>query len=198
MSTVASPFNTTANSSQGGDWELPQAGTYPALLAALIDLGTHSFNYSGEVKENRKILLVWELTGEFDSKGNPFLVNESYTWSLNKKATLRGIVEGFIGRTMADGEDFDLLSLLGQPCMVSVTEGLSGAGKKFVSVASVSKPMKGLTVPPANHEPYAFALSMLSTSKDEIKVPAWVPFLYGRKVEDVIKQSKEYGQLPPF
>ena len=199
MSTAtASPFNTKANSDEWGDYERPQPGTYPAILAALIDLGTHGFVYNGQAKESRKILLAWELAGEFDTKGNPFVIAQDFTWSLNKKAKLRGMVEGFIGRSLVDGEDYDLLTLLGQPCMVGVSEGITGSGKKFVEISSVSKPMKGLTVPPANHEPYAFAISMLTTAKDEIQIPAWVPMLYGRKVADDIQKSKEYGQLPPF
>lgn len=198
MATATSPFATKASSSDGGDFELPPSGTHPAVLIGLIDLGTHEREFNGEKNDVHKLLLIWELTGEHDSKGDPFVVAKDFTWSLNKKAKLRGFVEGYAGRALIDGEEYDLGLMLGQPCMINLTEGTSGKGNKFVDVSSISKPMKGLTVPPTDKQTFALVLSMLTSLKDDWAIPEWVPKLYGRKVEDDIKASREYLKLSPF
>jgi hypothetical protein len=198
MSTATSPFKMSASNSEGGNFELPQSGMYPAVLVGIIDLGTTTKTFGADSYERHGIYLCWELTAEFDSKGQPFIVAKDYTWSLNKKAKLRAIVEPFIGRTLADGEEYDLLELLGKPCMLSLTEGTSGSGKKYVDVSSVGKPPKGMTVPPHSKELCGFAIAMLSSNKDDTNIPSWVPPLYGKDVVDEIKRSREFGNLPAF
>src|SRR4051812_15651725 len=120
--TVPSPWTAKANNSEGGDFELPPGGMYPAVLVSLIDLGTHERTFNGQTTEARKLFFVWELTGEFDSKGQPFIVAQDYTWSLHKKAKLRAMIEEWRGKGMSDEEEFDLISLLGKPCMLTLSE----------------------------------------------------------------------------
>lgn len=196
MSTGTMDFRTKAISGEG-DFEMPPPGTHPAILVGLIDLGTHASTFD-PTKTRHKILFIWELTAEADSKGQNFLVLSDYTWSLNSKAALRSIVEGFKGKSLADGEEYDLGLMLGQPCMINLKEGTSAKGKSFMEVSSVSPPMRGLTVPPATHTPFGFLLSMINSTIDAIDIPAWVPKLYGRNVVDEIKVSHEYAKLPSF
>lgn len=196
--TMESPFTKKANSGEGGDFELPPSGMHPAILVGLIDLGTHTREFNGEKTDQHKLFMVWELTAENDSKGQNFVVGQDYTFSLNKKAKLRGIVEGFLGHMLADGEDFDVALMLGQPCVLNVMEGKSGSGKKFSDVAGVGKPMKGQTVPPATREVFAFSLTMINSTADVLEIPAWVPPIYGRKIPDEIRKSQEYTKLSPF
>lgn len=198
MSTSTIPdFRTKATSGEGGEFEMPPSGTHPAILVGLIDLGTHQSRFDA-TKTVHKILLIWELTAEADSKGENFLIMQDYTWSLNKKAGLRPIVEGFRAKTLTDNEEYDLAEMLGKPCVVSLSEGISGTGKKFMEVISVSPPMRGLTVPPATHQIYAFVLGLVHSTLDQIDIPEWVPKLYGRNVIDDIKASNEYAKLPNF
>jgi hypothetical protein len=82
--------------------------------------------------------------------------------------------------------------------MICLSEGVSGNGKAFIEVASVSPPMRGLTVPPASHELFGFLLGLINSTKDTIEIPTWVPRLYGRNVIDDIRVSKEYLALPNF
>jgi hypothetical protein len=196
--TATPSFKTRANNGDGGDFELPPSGTHPAVMVGLIDLGTTENTYNGKTSDRHKILLVWELTAEADSKGQNFIVAQDYTWSLNKKAALRPIVEGFRGKALADDEEYDLALMLGKPCMINVTEGVSGGGKKFAEIAGCSPPMRGLTVPPATRDVVFFHIGALTSTKDDLEIPDWVPPLYGRKVVDDIKKSKEYAALSPF
>ena len=200
MSTVAPSltFGTKVSNNEGGDYETPPSGMFPAVLVGLIDLGTTENTYQGKTSDRHKILFVWELTAEHDSHGSNFLVAQDYTWSLGKKAKLHGVVESFTGKVLNDGDEYDLGLMLGKPCVVSLTEGVSGNGKKFVEIASVTQPMRGLNVPNPTRPIVAFLLAQLGSTKDDLGIPDWIPVLYGRKVTDDIKKSKEYLALPPF
>lgn len=193
-------FTKKATSGDGKDFEMPPAGSHPAILVGLVDLGTFEDNYNGKKGEKHKVFLVWELTAESDSEGRNFAVGRDFTFSLGAKAHLRPIVEGFRGRAMVEGEEFDFGSLLGQPCMVNLSEGVSSKGKKFIEVASVSKPPKGLTVPPTTFEHFIFDWSAVGSTKDfdELTIPDWMPRIFGRTLLDELKSSKEYGSLSPF
>jgi hypothetical protein len=195
--TMTNPFSKRVSSGEGGDFELPPSGTYPACLVALIDLGMQRVTFNNETKEQPKIFLVWELTGEHDSKGQPFYVGKDFTFSLNSKAKLRAFLEGWSGRKFADDEEIDVSVFLNQNCVVNVTEGISGSGKKYVDVASATKPMKGLTVPPRSVEPFAWSFDGWDP-KNEPPIPEWVPFTYGRKIIDEIKKAREWSSLVPF
>jgi hypothetical protein len=164
----------------------------------LIDLGTHDHTYNGKTSEAHKILLVWELTAEKMTSGETFLVARDFTWSLNKKAKLREFLEGWLGRAIADGEELDLDMMVGRPCVVNLSEGVSGAGKKFVEVAGCGPPLRGLTIPPATVRPILYCLAEQTSCSDDPPNPERVPFLYGRRVADEIKNSKEWAKLPPF
>jgi len=194
----ASPFAIKANSGEGGDFELPPSGMHPAVLVGLIDLGTHTREFGGEKTDQHKLYFCWELTAENDSKGQSFVVGQDYTFSLNKKAKLRGIVEGYLGRSLADGEEFDPMLMVGNPCIVNLKDGVSGSGKKYVEVGGIGKPMKGQTVPPATKEFCIFSLSQINSTIDPIDIPSWVPPIYGRAILEEIKKSHEYGRLPGF
>jgi hypothetical protein len=199
MSTATTPFNAPVSNSDGGDYERPPAGMHPAVLVALIDLGTHTrTNDKGQAWDSRKILFVWELTDEPDKAGNNFVVGQDFTWSLNKNANLRHIIEGWIGRTLNVDEHYDFGHLLGQSCVVTLTEGLSKNGKKYVNLTGVGKPMRGMTVPPAKLPTFAFSLAEQDMQEGDPAIPAWVPLMYGRKVVDEIKASHEWQGSTAF
>lgn len=200
MSTAtASPFaksadNTDYNNGEG--FERPPSGLHPAVLVSLIDLGTHEFFYQGKKSENRKIFLTWELTAEHMLDGTTFLISADYTWSLGKSANFRHMLEAWSGRAFSDKEEFDPLKLLGLPCVVTVSEGLSAKGKKFTEIVGVANPMKGQTLPPATRKTFAWHMSMITCQDDPIELPDWTPRIYGRLVIDDIKGSKEWLALP--
>jgi hypothetical protein len=198
MSTVESPFARTATGNDGGNYERPPVGAHPAILVALIDLGTRTQTFQGQSQDRHKILFAWELTAEADSKGQNFIVSGDFTLSLHKKSGYRPFIEGWIGRTLADGESFDPVQLLGQPCQVTLAEGMTGGGKKYIEVTSACKPMRGLTVPPATKPTFIFLFDEQLSSSSDPDIPDWVPMIYGRKVADDIKESHEWSNLSPF
>jgi hypothetical protein len=198
MSTTATnPWVVEATSGQG-DFELPPAGPHPAYCVGLIDLGTNSRTFNGKTDEVHKVLILWELTAEHMQDGRTFVVHRDFTWSLNVKAKLREFLEAWLGRTIPDAEKFDLSTLVKQPCLLTLTEGTSGAGKKFVEVSSCSRPMRGLTVPAMTVHPVMFSIAECTSSATDPPIPDYVTPLYGKAVVDVIKSSKEWGELSPF
>lgn len=191
-------WSTKAKNSDGGDFDRPSPGAYPAVLVGLVDLGTHEHVFNGEKKKSRKIFLAWELTGENDSNGQPFVLGQDYTWSLHKKAKLRPVIEGWIGKSFAENEEFDIISLLGKACLLTVSEGTTSSGKSFSEIKGVGPLPRGMTAPPANHELFAFNIALLNSSLDDIPIPEWMPRNYGRLLKDDVKASEEFGILPPF
>jgi len=198
MATMQDPFVVTASSSEGGEFERPAAGMYPAMLVAVVDLGTHTRVFNGESKKQRKIFLAWDLTEERDTKGQTFIVGQDYTFSLNPKAKFRGLVEGWTGKALPDGTQFNITELVGKPCLVNIAEGVSGSGKKFSEISSVAQPMRGMKVVETERIPFVFSVSMLNSSLDDPAVPDWLPRIYGRTVVDEIKASDEFGALAPI
>lgn len=198
MATMSDPFTITASSNEGGDFERPAPGMYPAVLVAAVDLGTHTRVFSGESKKQRKIYLAWDLTDERDTKGQTFVVSQDYTFSLNSKAKFRGLIEGWTGKAIPDGGQFNITDLVGKPCCVNISEGMSVAGKRYSEISSVAMPMRGLTVPETARIPFVFSVTSLNSSMGDPEVPAWLPRIYGRTVVDEIKASEEFGSLPSF
>jgi hypothetical protein len=169
---------------------------HPAVLVGLVHLGTTEQEYNGKKYDRDKILLVWELVAETDSEGKNFIVEADYTFSLNEKAGLRKIIEGWSGKTIPEGTDLDLLKFLGRGCMLNLTEEISAKQKKFIEVASVNPLLKNMQVPAPSHEAFAFDFDLVESQLDEPPIPDWVPPLYGRSVREDIKKSYEWAALP--
>ncbi len=105
----------------------------------------------------------------------PMTVNKEYTLSLSKKANLRRDLESWRGRQFTEDElkGFDVAKIVGQPCLLTITHKLSGAGKTYAAISSVTKPMKGQQFPPQHHEAIAYEVE---NGRNEVfgKLPEWI------------------------
>ncbi len=153
------------------------AGSYEAVLVAIVDLGTHKENYQGNVSERRKIYFCWELT----RYGNRLIANV-YTLSFHKKAKLRALIEGWRNKEFEDGESFDMAKLLGKSCMVNVVHVNGYAEVAGVSVSSKSDKPKNTPI-------------VYEIEGDNFVDLYWLPLIYGKKIEDVITSSIEISRL---
>lgn len=133
-------------------------GVHLAICYGLVDLGTQTSVIKGETTSARKIRIFWELHGE-DSEGKPLTlddgrplsVSERYTLSLNEKANLRQMLTSWRGSdfTKQELKGFDLRSIIGKPCMVTVTHNIVG-DRTWVNVKAVTgvpSAMKKLGLP---------------------------------------------------
>jgi len=133
----------------GGNFELCPAGSYRAICTSITDLGFHEQNWQGEkARDVRKLRLSFELCDEQKTDGTPFYASREVTLSLNEKATLRAIVDGWNGKAMTDAEakdGIDLGSYLGRAAMLSITHKQSLSGNTYAAISSVSSLPKGFT-----------------------------------------------------
>jgi hypothetical protein len=144
----------------GGDFQRPDPGTYLARCVRLIDLGTQTDEYQGQVSAKRKVLIGWELPTELipngDFAGQPYLMTKFYRQSLHEKSNLRHDLTNWRGRDFTETElaGFDPRKILGVPCLVTVTASENGR----VNVTGVTAPPRGTTVPEQINESLYFSL----------------------------------------
>jgi hypothetical protein len=140
-------MGTVVSDTGGGDFKRVPAGVHIGRCYRIVDLGTQEETYEGEHKLMRKIALYWELHGEQDDgtplmqdNGEPMVIWQEYTASLGKKAKLRAMLEAWRGKPFTDEEarGFDVAKLIGAYCMVNVTHKVSGQGKTYAVVSSLT------------------------------------------------------------
>ncbi len=138
----------------GGDFKLIDAGTYPARCLWVIDLGKQHNKVHGGT--SHKVFINWEV---FPDEGDPQLIGNNYTLSLNEKAHLRKHLVSWRGRDFTEEEmqGFDITNLIGVGCMLTVVHNKQG-DKTYANVAGVAKPPKGFVVPEATQAPLVFLL----------------------------------------
>lgn len=127
-------------------FKLVPAGTHMALCYGIVDLGTQVYSYQGEQKQARQCRIMWELHGE-DADGQPLTLEDGrplslsqrYTLSLAEKAKLRKTLISWRGRefTATELRGFDLRTIIGAPCMLTVTHAAKG-DKTFANVDTVT------------------------------------------------------------
>jgi hypothetical protein len=191
---MPNPFHVQATNSGGGSGEVPPAGNHPSILIGLIDLGTHEDEYQGRRIENRKAFFCWELTAEHRTDGSPFVLGSEYNVQpkLSGKSKLRIMLEGWRGKPLLEQESLELEKLLGRSCLLNIGHATSSGGSIYAKILGISPPPKGLTVPPAHHRPYFWYFD----SGEPLRVPEWVPWLFGKSVEDWIAEARENRVAP--
>lgn len=166
----------------GKEYEQVKPGTYGAALYRIIDIGTQVSDYEGDKKSSRQAVFTWELNEKMGD-GRNFSVSAFYTISAHEKANLRKVISAWTSRTMTDAEAkaFDLSSLLGQNCLLSV--GTNQKGKtKVVGVTALPKgmPLTTLSNPTSIFDLDAFDAQAFAT------LPEWA--------QAKIKLSPEYAK----
>ena len=139
-----------AQDTGGGDFKQAPEGNHVARCVSIVDIGTHHGEYQGTPTVRNQIIVRWELPFEtevFEGAEKPLIVSKFYTNSLSEKANLRRDLESWRSREFTPEElrKFDLMSILGKPCTVSIVHNEKGKAK-VVSVAAVPK---GTTCPNA-------------------------------------------------
>jgi hypothetical protein len=146
---------------------------YDAVCVSLVDLGTQSFEFSGEVKVARKVLITWAIANEtvtLDGEPKPRIVSKEYTLSLNERANLRKDLEGWRGKPFETVDTFALSAILGKSCRLLVGVGKDG---KYNRVEAV-KPKKVDTSMPDGMSPVYFKLDDWDGVAAPVGIPEWV------------------------
>jgi hypothetical protein len=123
-------------------YELVPEGVYAAVLADVVDLGEVATDFGKKLKGRFVYFLE-----ETDSEGKQFRMFQTFTQSLNAKATLTKIL-GQLG-VKVEGAEVDLETLVGKQCQLMVShsdgEGVN-KGKKFANITGITKPRMGQNV----------------------------------------------------
>ena len=135
-----------AENSTDRSFKLVPAGTHMGVCYGIVDLGTQVYSYQGEQKQARQCRIMWELHGE-DADGNPLSLEDGrplsmsqrYTLSLSEKAKLRKTLISWRGRefTAQELKGFDLRTIMGAHCMLTVTHAVKG-DKTYANVDTVT------------------------------------------------------------
>lgn len=132
------------------------AGTHLGICFRVIDLGTQQTTFNGDTKTAHKVLISWEIPDEVMSDGRPFMISQSYTWSMHEKATLRKSLEAWRGVAFTDRDfgpnGFDIKNIIGKACTLSVVHTAKN-GSVYANVASIGKVMKGISIPELANPP---------------------------------------------
>ena len=100
------------------------AGTHLGICYRVIDLGTQSTTFKGEQKQAHKVLISWEIPEEKMEDGRPFMISQSYTWSMHEKSNLRKALEAWRGMAFTERDfgpnGFDIKNVLGKACTLSI------------------------------------------------------------------------------
>lgn len=183
---MSSSWTQKANKGTGGNFEKAPAGNHPAVLVAIIDMGTQENEYNGESKSQHRAYFIWELVTEKMSgtKDRNHLIGIDLTVSLNEKAKLRQWIEARTGKKMPDDLEYDISKELGQKCLINIVEK-----NNYPKIAGISALPKSLPCPEPQNTPIAISLEEFRTGAKTI--PDWVPFLYGEHLAEHIKRCEE-------
>jgi hypothetical protein len=197
-------INATSESN-GGNFTPVPSGTHVARCYQMIELGTITEPYLGEMKTSKKVRIGWELpleTKEFkQGEGQkPYVISKDFTLSMHEKATLRKFLESWRGKAFTEEEakKFDITKLLSAPCMMSVVEEVK-EGKSYSKISNVSTMPKGMVCPDQVNETFvlsydAFDFDKFNTLPKFIKekMEKSVEF---KKISDVVQSNEHTKKL---
>lgn len=169
-------------------------GTYLGICIGIIDIG-EQYNQNFKNYAN-KLMLLFEISGEtvnVDGEDKPRWLSREYTASLNEKAALYKHLVAWRSRDFTeseldtDGDGFNIESMLGKPCMLTVIvkDGDNGTYNRIENIAALPK---GVPAPTTEQELLAYDID----ERDEAvfaKLPEWI--------QDKIKKSTQFAENPP-
>jgi hypothetical protein len=186
---------TYASDSGGGkDFDPVPEGSHLAVCDMFVDLGIQETNYNGQVKQQHKIYLRWQIPSlrlKYEKDGveheGPMAIGSKFTLSLHEKAALRKILQSWRGRAFTPDElkKFDVTTVLGAPCLITVTHAPKDGGGVYANVGAVAKLPPGVPAPTIEGETLIYDADNLGNFE---KLRPWL--------QDAIKAQK-LEESPP-
>lgn len=144
---------TYASDTGGGkDFDPVPEGSHLAVCDMFVDLGMQDGHFGAK----HKIYLRWQIPAlrlSYEKDGEkvegPMSIGATYTLSLSEKSNLRPILQAWRGKafTAEELKKFDVTTVLGKPCMVTVTHEPKKDGGVYANVAAVAKLPTGIPAP---------------------------------------------------
>jgi hypothetical protein len=145
----------------GGTFDPVPEGPHPAICDMFVDLGLQEGKGMSAGKIQHKIYIRWQIPGHRISyekddvkHEGPMTIGKQFTLSLHEKATLRKFLQGWRGRAFTPEElkKFDVTTIVGKPCLLSVSHAPKDGGGVYANVDSAMAVPGGMTVPPIEGE----------------------------------------------
>ena len=162
----------------GKDWEPVGTGTHFARCVTVCDLGLQPTGYGTKEKiylgfEVPGVRVTWTKDGQ-EHEG-PALLGSTYTLSVHEKSILGQHLVSWRGKDFTEEErnGFDLFTVLGAPCMVSVVHNTKGE-KTYANIAAIMRVPQGTAVPEAETEKVGYSACHPDFSKTIDKLPEWL------------------------
>lgn len=172
--------------SKGAGAPILEAGTYPARIVQIIDLGLQLNTFEPQKPPRPRVRITYELVSEFllDEEGNedetkPRWIGEAFFLSniSNDAGTSTKRIKVFDPTNTTNG---DLTACVGLPCMVTVAhqQPKDPSGKPYAKVSMVTPPPRGFPIPELVNDPLVFLLddgnveafdSLIGFVQDDIK-----------------------------
>jgi len=173
--------------------ELVPAGSHFVRLVSIIDLGTQTIVWKEEEKQQRKIMLTFELpdetyeyeTKEWEKKSGVKLKSNQFTLSWNENAGLRKFIETrqWVQELWSDG--LDVKVWLGKSGIGTIQHNTSN-WKTYDNLEAVAPLMKWMEDKKAVTETLYFDLDNYDAKLFD-KLPQWI--------QDKIRLSPEYTKV---
>ena len=146
-----------ATNKKGEGFDPIEAGSYPARVYQMIEIGTVA-GYLGQPQN--KVRIGFELPTEmmvFDEKKGeqPRVISQDYTLSFHEKAKLRKVIEACDPKALEideDGfmEEFDVETLIGKPLLITIAQKAKKDGSGvYAYIDNCTRLPKGMTCPDA-------------------------------------------------
>lgn len=153
---------TYASDSGGGkDFDPIPEGSHLAVCDMFVDLGLQDSHFGAK----HKIYLRWQIPAlrlQYEKDGEqfdkPMTVGAQYTLSLSEKSNLRPMLQAWRGKAFTPDElkKFDVTTVLGAPCMITVTHKPKAEGGVYTNVGAVAKLPSGIPAPKLEGEPLIY------------------------------------------
>jgi hypothetical protein len=160
---------TYASDTGGGkDFDPVPEGSHLAVCDMFVDLGMQDSHFG--VKH--KIYLRWQIPAlrlSYEKDGEkiegPMSIGAQYTLSLSEKSNLRPMLQSWRGKAFTPEElkKFDVASVLGAPCMITVTHQPKQDGGVYANVGAVAKLPAGIPAPKLEGDALIYDADNLST-----------------------------------
>jgi len=172
----------------GSDFDPVPEGSHPAVCDMLVDLGLQETTGKFAGKVQHKIYLRWQIPSlrlSYEKDGvaieGPMTIGSRFTVSLHEKAALRKLLQQWRGRAFTADElkKFDVTSVVGKPCLISVSHTPRDGGGVYANVDTAIKLPAGVTPPELEGEALVYDSDNMGTFE---KLRPWL--------QEVIKAQK--------
>jgi hypothetical protein len=183
--------NEEVKSTLGGSFTPAPAGNHMGVCVGVAIIGTIDQEYEGHVSRKKMVRLYFELSNTLNSDDDdkPFIVGKDFLNSLNAKANLRKLLDGWRGSKMSnqEAEAFNLVKLLDHQCLINVAIKDSEKGGQYNDILNVSPIPDGVPVPVQKTESFLFNFNPPFKQAEFERLEKFV--------QDKIKTSDEYLAL---